>query len=49
VQGIWTVMQSSMSNDLDKTRTDLVIEKMEYNIGLKEDAFSRRALEGAGK
>ncbi len=47
VQGIWTVMQSSMSNDLDKTRTDLVIEKIEYNIGLKEDAFSRRVLEGA--
>jgi Outer membrane lipoprotein-sorting protein len=47
VQGIWTVMQSSMANGLDKTRTDLVIEKMEYNIGLKEDAFSRRALEDA--
>jgi len=49
VQGIWTVMQSSMSNDLDKTRTDLLIEKIEYNIGLKEEAFSRRTLEGAGK
>jgi hypothetical protein len=49
VQGIWTVMQSSMSNDLDKTRTDLLIEKIEYNIGLKEEAFSRRALEGAVK
>jgi hypothetical protein len=47
VQGIWTVMQSSMTNDLDKTRTDLQIEKIEYNIGLKEDAFSRRVLEGA--
>lgn len=47
VQGIWTVMQSSMSNDLDKTRTDLAIEKIEYNIGLKEEAFSRRSLEGA--
>ena len=49
VQGIWTVMQSSMTNDLDKTRTDLQIEKIEYNIGLKEEAFSRRALEGSGK
>jgi hypothetical protein len=47
VQGIWTVMQSSMTNDLDKTRTDLQIEKIEYNIGLKEEAFSRRALEGS--
>jgi hypothetical protein len=49
VQGIWTVTQSSMTNDLDKTRTDLVVEKIEYNIGLKEEAFSRRVLEGAGK
>jgi hypothetical protein len=49
VQGIWTVMQSSMTNDLDKTRTDLLREKIEYNIGLKEDAFSRRALESARK
>jgi hypothetical protein len=49
VQGIWTVTQSSMTNDLDKTRTDLLIEKIEYNIGLKEEAFSRRVLEGSGK
>jgi outer membrane lipoprotein-sorting protein len=49
VQGIWTVFESSMANDLDKTRTELLVEKIEYNIGLKEDAFSRRALEGAGK
>ena len=32
-----------------QTRTELVVEKMDYNIGLKEDAFSRRELEGAGK
>lgn len=49
VQEIWTVVESSMTNDLDKTRTELVVEKIEYNIGLKEDAFSRRALEGPGK
>jgi hypothetical protein len=48
-QGIWTVMESSMANDLDKTRTELLVEKIEYNLGLKEDAFSRRALESAGK
>jgi hypothetical protein len=46
VQGIATVFESAMSNDLDKTRTELVVEKIEYNIGLKEDAFTRRALEG---
>ncbi len=49
VQGIWTVMESAMANDLDRTRTELLVEKAEYNIGLKEDAFSRRVLEGAAK
>jgi hypothetical protein len=34
-----------MTNILDKTKTDLVVEKVGYNIGLKEDAFSRRELE----
>ena len=48
-QGVWTVIASSMTNDLDRTRTDLAVEKIEYNTGLKEDAFSRRALEGAGR
>jgi hypothetical protein len=48
-QGIWTVMASAMANDLDKTRTELLVEQIEYNTGLKEDAFSRRALEAAGK
>ena len=38
-----------MTNALDRTRTELVIEKIEYNIGLKEDAFSRRVLEGAAR
>jgi hypothetical protein len=45
IQGIWTVMSSSMTNDLDKTRTDLTIDKVDYNLGLKEDAFTRRELE----
>ena len=49
VQGVWTVMASSMTNALDRTRTDLAIEKIEYNTGLKEDAFTRRALEGPGR
>jgi len=48
-QGIWTVFESSMTNDLDKTRTELVVGKIEYNLGLKEEAFSRRALEGPGR
>jgi hypothetical protein len=46
VQGIATVFESAMTNDLEKTRTELAVEKIEYNIGLKEDAFTRRVLEG---
>ena len=49
VQGIWTVMESVMTNDLDRTRTELLIEKIAYNTGLTEDAFSRRELEGTSK
>jgi hypothetical protein len=49
LQGIWTVLESVMTNDLDKTRTELVVEKIDYNVGLAEDAFSRRALEGAAR
>lgn len=45
VQGIWTAMDSEMSNAQEKTRTELVIEKAEYNVGLKESDFSRRELE----
>jgi hypothetical protein len=50
IQSIWTVMGSAMSNDLEKTRTELVVEKIQYNSGVTEDAFSRRMLEtSAGK
>jgi len=49
VQGIWTVYESTMTNDVDKTRTELVVEKIAYNVGLTDDTFSRRELEGAGK
>lgn len=49
VQGIWTVFTSVMTNDLDRTRTELTVEKIAYNTGLTESAFSRRELEGAAK
>ena len=49
VQAIWTVMASTMTNDLDKTKTELAVEKIDYNVGLKEDAFTRRELEAAIK
>jgi outer membrane lipoprotein-sorting protein len=49
VQGIWTVLESAMSNDLDQTRTELAVDKIAYNTGLTEGAFSRRELETPGK
>ena len=45
VEGIWTVMDAQITNSLEKTRTELLIEKMDYNIGLKESDFARRELE----
>jgi Outer membrane lipoprotein-sorting protein len=50
VEGIWTAMDSEMTNTSEKTRTELVVERADYNVGLKEADFSRRALErGAGR
>jgi hypothetical protein len=45
IEGIWTVMESEMSNTLEKTRTELTVESADYNVGLKETDFSRRELE----
>ena len=45
IQGIWTAMDAEMSNALEKTRTELAVEKSEYNVGLKEGDFTRRELE----
>jgi hypothetical protein len=49
IQGIWTVLESAMANDLDRTRTELTVERIVYNTGLGEAAFTRRELEGAAK
>ena len=50
IEGVWTVMDSEMSNTLEKTRTELVVEKADYNVGLNEADFTRRELErGAGR
>lgn len=43
--GIWTVMDAMMANDVTRTRTALVVSEARYDVGLKDDAFSRRALE----
>jgi hypothetical protein len=45
VSGIWTALELVMRNLRDRTRTELSVTKAEYNIGLKEADFSRRALE----
>jgi hypothetical protein len=45
IEGIWTVMASEMTNALEKTRTELIVESTDYNVGLKETDFSRRELE----
>ena len=50
LEGIWTVMDSEMTNGIEKTRTELMIESIDYNVGLGEADFSRRELErGAAK
>ena len=45
IEGIWTIMESEMSDAQAKTRTELVVESTDYNVGLKESDFSRRELE----
>ena len=45
VEGIWTAMDAEMTNALEKSRTELTIEKMDYNVGLKDADFTRRELE----
>jgi len=47
--GIWTAMEAVMVNDLQKTRTELTITSAEYNVGLTDAEFSRRALEQGAK
>jgi hypothetical protein len=45
VDGFWTVMAMTMADALEGTRTDLVVEKAEYDVGLKAADFSRVQLE----
>ena len=47
VEGIWTVLDLAMSNERDGTRTELTISSIDYNVGLTEQDFSRRQLEGS--
>ena len=47
IEGIWTALDVVMSNERDGTRTELTTSKIDYNVGLTEQDFSRRQLEGA--
>lgn len=49
IQNIWTVLDAEMSNAIDRTRTTLRIQKIEYNVGLNDADFSRRQLEAGAK
>ena len=48
VKGYWTSFELRMTDTLQRTRTELVLESVEYDVGLKPDAFSRRELERGG-
>jgi hypothetical protein len=45
VNGYWTSLEMRMTDARARTRTELVLEKVEYDVGLKPDDFSRRELE----
>ena len=49
INGIWTAMDAVMVNEPQKTRTELTITSAEYNLGLTDAEFSRRALEQNAK
>jgi hypothetical protein len=49
VTGIWTVREMVMVDSLQRTRTELVVEDVAYNVGLTAADFSRRALEQGGR
>jgi hypothetical protein len=45
VDGYWTVLDLAVTNERQKTRTELVTTSVRYNVGLSDADFSRRALE----
>lgn len=49
VEGIWTVLEAEMADLLDRTRTTLKIQEIDYNVGLSDAQFSRRELEAGAK
>jgi hypothetical protein len=45
VDQIWTVLDLTVVNEREKTRTELTTTSVRYNVGLGENDFSRRELE----
>jgi hypothetical protein len=45
VDGIWTVLALSVTNERARTRTELDTTSIRYNVGLTDDDLSRRRLE----
>jgi hypothetical protein len=45
VDGIWTVLDLTVVNERDRTRTELTTSAIRYNGGLTDDDFTRRELE----
>jgi hypothetical protein len=48
IGGYWTTLELRMVDALERTHTDLLVEKAEYDVGLSPDDFSRRVLERSG-
>ena len=48
VNNIWSVMDLTVVNERDNTRTELTTTLLKYNLGLTENDFSRRQLEQPG-
>ena len=49
VDGIWTVLELTMANERDRTRTELTTTAIRYNVGLTEQDFTRRELEAPAR
>jgi len=45
VDGYWTALEMQMSDRVQESRTELVLENVDYDIGLSVDMFTRRELE----
>lgn len=45
VDGVWTTLDVVVVNDLQHTRTELVVNRARYNVGLSAADFTRRVLE----